>query len=62
MTPIGVMVRMTDRPALFECVSFLIVNNHSKCEVNIFSKDKDIRKRMILSEKSKKGHNCVKIL
>ena len=32
---------------------FLIVNNYSNFEVNIFSKDRDIRKRLILSENSK---------
>ena len=42
--------------------SLFIVNNYSKSEVNIFSKDRDIRKRLILSKNSKckKGHNYVK--
>ena len=33
--------------------SLLIVNNYSKFEVNIFNKDRDIRKSLILSENSK---------
>ena len=40
MTPIGVRVRMTDRPALLEWVPFLIVNSYAKFEVNILSKDR----------------------
>ena len=43
-------------------VPFFIVNNYSKFEVNIYSKDRDIKKRLNLSENStsKKGHNYVK--
>ena len=61
-TPLGVRVRMTDRPTLLEWVPILMVNNYSKFAVNIFSKDRDIRKGLIVSEnaKSKKGHNYVK--
>ena len=40
----------------------MTVSNFCKFEVNIFSKDRDIRKMLILSENSnsKKGHNYVK--
>ena len=52
MTPMGVKVSMTDKPALLEWISFFILNNYSKFEVNIFGKDRDIRKRLkILSRK-----------
>ena len=61
MTPVEVRVRIADRPALLEWVPFLIVNNCSKLEVNIFSNERNITKRLISSDsKSKKGHNCVK--
>ena len=67
MTPMGIRVRMTDRQTdlpYWNGFPFFIVNNYSKFEVNIFSKDRDIRKRLILSENSKwkKGHNYVKKL
>ena len=53
MTPKGAMVRMTDRSALLKWVPFLTINNYSKFEINIFSKCRDTRKRLILSKKSK---------
>ena len=53
MTPMGVRMTEIDRPALLEWVPFLMVNNYSKFEVNIFCKDIDIRKRLILSKNSK---------
>ena len=53
MTPQGVRARMTGRPALLKWAPFLIVNNYTKFEENILSKDRDTRKRLILRENSK---------
>ena len=44
--------RETDRTTLLEWLPIFIVNNYSKFEVNILSKDRNIRKRLILSEDS----------
>ena len=47
MTPMGIRVRMTDRQTCHIGMgSFFIVNNYSKFEVNIFSKDRDIKKKV----------------
>ena len=50
MIPKGVRVRMTDRQtdrlSLLEWVPFLIVNNYSEFEVNIFNKNRATRKRV----------------
>ena len=52
MTPVGVMVRIDRQTCPIGMGSLFVVNNYSKFEINIFSKDRNIRKRLILSEKS----------
>ena len=36
--------RQTERSDLLEWIPFLAINNYSKFEINIFSKDRDTRK------------------
>ena len=52
MTPMRARIRQTDKSALLERVPFLIVNNYSKFEVNIFSNERNITKILILNENS----------
>ena len=54
MTQMGVQGQDDKQTDLqLEWVPFFIVNNYPKSEVNIFSKERNIRKWLILNENSK---------